>query len=138
MLTEQILLDAIAWGRAYGDAIPASQWDEMRDAKVKQLVAQGVTLTDDRQCAIDTAINLIQTLAPNYAETVRNLRSILDDSAPRSAIPSIRTFINVGTGYVLDGIGALSAFDVKRDASETDDSYRKRLLTKLDELELPL
>jgi hypothetical protein len=99
MLTEQILRDAIAWGRAYGDAIPASQWDEMRDAKVKQLLAQGATFP---------------------------------------VILSIRTVINVGTGYVLDGVGALSAFGVEREAGETDDSYRKRLLAKLDQLELPI
>jgi hypothetical protein len=55
-----------------------------------------------------------------------------------AAIPPIRTFINVGTGYVLDGVGALSAFNIKREAGETDDSYRKRLLVKLDQLELPI
>jgi hypothetical protein len=52
--------------------------------------------------------------------------------------PTFRTYINLGTGYVLDGVGALSAFSVGRELSETDDSYRKRLLAKLDQLELSI
>jgi len=147
MLTEQILRDAIAWGRAYGDVIPASQWDEMRDAKVKQLVAQGATLTDEQILEIYRAVPGLKVIG--NANTVDDMhdrillafaRALLAAAKPVSvpANPSIRTVINVGTGYVLDGVGALSAFNIKREWSETDDSYRKRLLAKLDQLEFRL
>jgi hypothetical protein len=106
--------------------------------------AQGATLTDERILEIYRAVPGLKVIG--NANTVDDMhdrillafaRALLAAAKPVSA-PSIRTVINVGTGYVLDGVGALSAFNVKREASETDDSYRKRLLAKLDELELPI
>ncbi len=36
---EDALVDALAWGRAFGPAITRHQWDEMRDQKLTQLIA---------------------------------------------------------------------------------------------------
>lgn len=35
-----IFRDAMAWGRAYAQAIPARQWDEIRDSKAAQYIAE--------------------------------------------------------------------------------------------------
>jgi hypothetical protein len=134
--------------------IPASQWDEMRDAKVKQLLVQEATLTDEMldrllgesaTCAEDWNVSINLEWMRAYGRAVAREAVNVDEAfrigfaaAKPVGVPSIRTFINVGTGYVLDGVGALSAFNVKREAGETDDSYRKRLLAKLDQLELPI
>jgi hypothetical protein len=37
------LRDCLAWGRAYGEAIPARQWDEMREQKIEQHMANLIT-----------------------------------------------------------------------------------------------
>lgn len=41
--------EAIAWGRAYGDAIPATQWDEMREQKAAQLAARAASASVTRE-----------------------------------------------------------------------------------------
>ena len=35
----EALRDALAWGRAYGPVINLRQWDDMRDAKARQIIA---------------------------------------------------------------------------------------------------
>jgi hypothetical protein len=37
------LRDCLAWGRAYGEAIPARQWDEMREQQIEQHMANLIT-----------------------------------------------------------------------------------------------
>ncbi len=42
---EQALCAALAWGRAYGQAIPRHQWEEMRDSQIRMHMAKLLDLT---------------------------------------------------------------------------------------------
>jgi len=41
--------EALAWGMVYGQEIPSTQWDEMRDSMAEQFVARAIA---DEACGI--------------------------------------------------------------------------------------
>lgn len=38
--TQSLFAEALAWGKVYGEALPASQWDEMRDEMASRFAAR--------------------------------------------------------------------------------------------------
>ena len=41
--------EALAWGKVYGDVIPESQWDEMRDVQASNFAARLAALNSKKE-----------------------------------------------------------------------------------------